>query len=153
MYYMSVHNKMLDRGFLFYSSLQVLRPSFHVNNRVIKIYDALLRMNWGHSLKNMFALVAVSHHLLSPMPPLCWSFPTLPNLTHRPEFLDPKETLWASNGDMTPVLIPLFMVMSFIDVAFKQCHHSRQSIHLNWPWKVHKQLQWENTHSTDVTVF
>ena len=122
----------------------------HINNRVIKIGDGLLRMKWGHSLKNMFGLAVVSHH---PMPPLCWSFPTLPNLAHTPQLLDSKGTRWANSGDTTPVLIPLLVVMSLIDVAFKQCHRSGQSIHLNWPWKVHKQLQWENTRTSAATVF
>lgn len=76
-------------------------------------------------------LVVVSHHPLSPIPPLHWSFPTLPNFTRRPKFLDPKGTLRANTGDMNPVLIPLLMVMSFIDVAFKQCHDRGKSIHLN----------------------
>ena len=43
-----------------------------INNRVIKCRVGLLRMKWGHALKNMFAAAPT-------VPPLCWSFPT-----HRP---------------------------------------------------------------------
>lgn len=81
------------------------------------------------------------------MPPLCWYSPTRPNLIRKPEYLDPKGTLGASNGDTTPSVnsfcwrrcsFLLMWLSSSVTAAGEQ-------VHLNWPRKVLKQPQRKKT--------